>query len=250
MGDETTWGDLRRLLLIHRNNDPQDRVKAWRFDYYSKDVSFRKTAWLLAATISRIKRATNQPAVNVVAHSFGGILTRTYLQGMASADGTGNPAGPFLAYQGNVNKLMTLGTPHHGIGNQFSRLLADICANESGGQGFVWPTCFEAATGLFETQGKGAFLRALNFLPLPPLESLEYPQYHVIIGQRFNNGVRGDGLAGDDGLITTAGADICAAFGRPCNPNQISVRIYARSASETFALCHTDIGPIGIGPIG
>ena len=165
IGDETTWGDLRTLLgtppiippLI--SGDPQNRVEAWRFDYDSRDVSFRKTAQVLFLAISRIKRETNRPAVNVVAHSFGGILTRTYLQGMASEDGTGSVAGPFLSYLGNVNKLMTLGTPHRGIGGAFSRPAADFCAEHSGGQIFYGPTCIEAATGIL---GRGELLNALN----------------------------------------------------------------------------------------
>ncbi len=269
MGDETTWGDLRSLLLLHRNNDPQDRVKAWRFDYNSRDVSFRKTALDLFLAISRIKRATNQPAVNIVAHSFGGILTRTYLQGMASADGTGNPAWPLLAYQDNVNKLMTLGTPHQGIGSalfgdHFSVGLADECAVNSRKNFF--PTCFEVATalrnGLIDV-GKGALLLALNSTPLPPLKSTELPQYQVIIGQQFRNGLTNDGLAGDDGLITIAGADICLALGGTAataavgdgsgcsNITNISVRRIASSPSEAFALCHTDVvadcgGPINV----
>ena len=165
MGNESTWGELRTLLGIPPSPvipfpiDERDRVEAWRFDYNSRDVSFRKTAHLLAAAIARLQRATNRPAVNVVAHSFGGILTRTYLQGMASADGTGSAAGPFLSYLGNVNKLMTLGTPHRGIGGAFSRPAADFCAEHSGGQIFYGPTCIEAATGIL---GRGELLNALN----------------------------------------------------------------------------------------
>ncbi len=257
LGDESTWGELRTLLGIPPPVhipfaiDPQDRIEAWRFDYNALGVSFRKSAWVLAAAIGRLKRETNQPAVNVVAHSFGGILARTYLQGMASADGTGNPAGPYLSYQGNINKLMTLGTPHRGIGNTFSLLWADECADESGGQVFQLPTCFEAATGIL---GKGSLLRALNFSPLPPLVSVESPQYLVIIGQRFQNGKKSDGLADDDGLIKTAGADICVALGglpaigngeRCSTSANISVRIIANNRSERFGLCHTDLGPVG-----
>jgi pimeloyl-ACP methyl ester carboxylesterase len=174
--DETTWGDLPTLLgipppsLFPFISDQQDRIGAWRFDYDSRDVSFRTNAYALADAIAHIKTVTHRPAVNIVAHSFGGILARTYLQGMASADGTGNPAGPRLAYQKNVNKLLTLGTPHRGIGSvlfgdDFSRFEADACALKSTETHL--PTCFEAATALRNTlqgiwQDKGALLDALN----------------------------------------------------------------------------------------
>lgn len=268
MGNESTWGDLRTLLgeppspVIPFPIDERDRVEAWRFDYDSRDVSFRKTAHLLAAAIVRLQIDTNRPAVNVVAHSFGGILARTYLQGMASADGTGNPAGPFLSYFGNVNKLMTLGTPHQGIGSvplgdQFSvgALVGDLVLGS--GRKFN-PTLFETATA-YRSIGKGALLDALNSNApphdLPLLRSSdsgggEHGQYQVIIGRRFYLGQRFLGRADDDGLITTAGADICTALGGTTCDSKIFVRTYASSPSETFALCHTNIFFIGDGACG
>jgi hypothetical protein len=269
MGDEATWGDLRTLLGIPPPSvfpffsDPQDRIGAWRFDYYSIAVSFRTNAYALAKAIAEIKRVTHRPAVNVVAHSFGGILARTYLQDMGSADGTGNPAGFLLAYQNDVNKLMTLGTPHRGIGstgeNDFSRAEADWCARRSTETDS--PTCFEAATA---DPNKGALLRALNANSPPhdlrPLRSAKRPQYQVIIGQRFDFDLfSGDDLRTDDGLIKTSGADICAALGglaavgdgTSCSNNtNISVRKIANSASGPmdYALCHTNsLGVDGCG---
>ena len=267
--DETTWGDLPTLLgeppvRIPLIPDPQDRIEAWRFDYDSRDLSFRTNAYALADAIAHIKRVTHRPAVNIVAHSFGGILARTYLQGMASADGTGNPAGPLLSYRSDVNKLMTLGTPHRGIGSvlfgdDFSRFEADRCAGLS--TETFWPTCFEAATAL-RHEGKGALLDALNRNPephdLPLLRSGQRPQYQVIIGQRFDFDLfSGDDLRTDDGLIKTAGADICAALGGPAavgdgtscsNNTNISVRKIANSASDPYALCHTNsLGVDGCG---
>lgn len=248
MGDEKTWGNLRTLL----RDDPQGYIEAWRFDYYSRGVSFRETVRVLFLAISRIKRATNRPAVNIVAHSFGGILARTYLQGMASMDGTGDAAGPLLSYQNNVNKLMTLGTPHQGIG---SVLLGDrfsvgilVEALVLGSERNLTPTLFETATA-YRSIGKGALLDALNSNSpphdLPLLRSSdsgggEHGQYQVIIGRRFHLGLRLLGPADDDGLITTAGADICTALSGGCN-SQIFVRTYASSPSATFALCHTNI---------
>jgi len=68
-------------------------------------AKFEDVAQDLGIAIDQIAARTGKK-VHVVAHSFGGVLVRTYLQGLASG---GYP------YSGNVASLTTLGTPHSGI---------------------------------------------------------------------------------------------------------------------------------------
>lgn len=68
-------------------------------------AKFEDVAQDLAIAIDQIAARTGKK-VHVIAHSFGGVLVRTYLQGLASG---GYP------YNGNVASLTTLGTPHSGL---------------------------------------------------------------------------------------------------------------------------------------
>ena len=240
LGDKGYWGKLQEVLGKPVISDSPDRIGAWRLDWDSRDVSFRKTAFLLAAAIAHIKGNTKQRAVNIVAHSFGGILTRTYLQGMASADGTGDADGPVIPFRNDVNKVMTLGTPHQGIGNdlegkEFSRSYASYCAEKST-EFLIWPTCFETATAL-KDRGRGKLLLALNEGQLPFLLAPAGPAYHVIIGDHFKNGNVSEGLVADDGAITTVGANICEALNGGCNSRILVTKIATGFPAE-FALCH------------
>lgn len=207
MGKENTWGELRRLLL-----EPYftNRTETWRFDYDSRDISFTRSAMHLAKSISEITLRTEMPWVNVLAHSFGGIEIRTYIQNKAEG----------ILYRGDVNKVMTLGTPHRGIGEGF---LASLC------NVFI-KTCAETYTG--GGGGDDILLNVLNGRALPDLSSTG-EDYYVIAGRKWKS--YPTELADSDGVIMLADADICGALASGCGG--------VRLTSETVpGLCHTDVG--------
>jgi Glucodextranase, domain B/Putative Ig domain/PGAP1-like protein len=215
MGDELTWGELRPML-------GKRGVPAWRFDWDSRDVQFEMSAARLAAAIALVKGTTAPPhKVNLLAHSFGGILARTYLQ----------DRGLHWPYRHDVNRLMTLGTPHQGIGGALSTIYADNCIGLT--------TCSQTATGRLRLPGTtyGDFLRRLNSVP-PTLPSDLL--YYVITGRQFekalfSNVVR---LVEDDGLITVSGASLCQALAAGC-PGSIRLETLPSTVLGASGLCHT-----------
>jgi hypothetical protein len=58
----------------------------------------------LVQCIRELKRVTGRTKVAIVAHSAGGVVARSYLQG----------ALPGIRYEGDVSLLLTIGTPHFG----------------------------------------------------------------------------------------------------------------------------------------
>lgn len=224
LGDESTWGNLRKMLrgLGVSPGTDTDLIGAWRFDWDSRDELFQMSAARLAAAIALVKGTTLQLRVNIVAHSFGGILVRTYLQGRAFGS---------WPYGDDINRLMTLGTPHQGIGGDFSLSVTDGCDS-------IW-TCRQTKTGGGTRASDGEFLRQLNSaLPfgLPPLRSEQNPQYYIVRGQQL---VQLNGLTSlrpHDGLITLAGSHVCDPSECPANIAQETI---AGDAAEEAGLCHS-----------
>ena len=255
MGDEGTWGELR-YLLGDLDQGGNNRVDAWRFDWDTKTATFESSAGHLSRALAVVKSMSNRSAVNIVAHSFGGILVRTYLEGMAATGGFNN----------DVNKVMTLGSPHQGIGGNFSNYIANTCAWSSVnlavdmaiasavsdstllglllGNDAYFETCHEAATGIGDGSEfhQGDFLRQLDHevsnssaRSLPALLSNNNnPQYLIISGTR---NAPGSPVIPDDGLITLPGADLCAA-----DPSACDTSVPDRSVLEDTpiaGLCHS-----------
>jgi uncharacterized repeat protein (TIGR02543 family) len=224
LGNEATWGNLRTLLSQLDSGLP-GRIDAWRFDWDSSYTSFERSAANLSAALAYVESMQASPEphlVNLVAHSFGGILVREYLEGQANPgllgilDGEGS-VGSLLGipYRNDVNRVMTLGTPHQGIGAgplaDFTTVLANACANVA--TIVLEPyTCYEADTaGVPVAPGTGNTLRTLNSVGIPALQTSLTPQYDVIIGQRMGSCTAGVLCSpqSDDGLITTAGNQLC-----------------------------------------
>ncbi|MFZ2187694.1 MAG: hypothetical protein WAV46_03680 [Candidatus Moraniibacteriota bacterium] len=72
---------------------------------YEWHYSNVESAKLLKTKINEIKAATKWPRVDIVAHSMGGLVAREYI---GTLDGGGN-----------VDQLITLGTPHEGSPNSY-----------------------------------------------------------------------------------------------------------------------------------
>lgn len=77
----------------------------------SFDLSFYEQARQLKVVIDCVKALTNTTKVSLVAHSMGGLASRFYLQSLAGG----------AAYGSDVQRLITIGTPHNG-----ANALADL----------------------------------------------------------------------------------------------------------------------------
>ncbi len=239
MGNEGTWGNLRTLLGNLDSGGP-GRIDAWRFDWCSFSTSFEESAANLDIALAYVESVEQSPVVNIVAHSFGGILARTYIAGL----GTGQ-----APYNDDVNRIMTIGTPHTGIGGTLSTYFASGCAAQAQYDPFS-VTCFEAGTGQQALPGgavgEGNFLRNLNSIPLPGFPNgggpdAVAPWLMHIKGQTLNILPPPTSLHADDGLITIAGATLCGG-----SPVDVCAGAYvddtdviATSASDPLGLCHS-----------
>jgi uncharacterized protein (TIGR02145 family) len=95
-----TWGDFPRLI----ENLPGNNFIPFEFRWRT-NARFQDVADDLGRCLSLINSKTNKK-VHIIAHSFGGVLTRTLLQQLTS-DGED--------YTDYVASVTTLGTPHSGI---------------------------------------------------------------------------------------------------------------------------------------
>lgn len=97
-GGEGTWKYFPQAIK-NRISDARVFEFQWR-----TSARFEDAAGDLALAVKLIAEETGQK-VHIIAHSFGGVLTRTYLQGLA----TGMP------YNNDVASVTTVGSPHSGI---------------------------------------------------------------------------------------------------------------------------------------
>ena len=109
-GGEGTWGKFPALALDSVNLGGKQLIPfefQWRTNAHFKDAAAD-----LALAIKKIHDATNK-RVHVVAHSFGGLLVRSLLQGHVR----GLPSGSTIASEARaaIASLITLDTPHSGI---------------------------------------------------------------------------------------------------------------------------------------
>jgi len=104
------------MALALRNN-PEPNRTLWVFRYYDLDdrdferygVALKRLIEVVRALVT-LKTGDEQPKVNIIAHSMGGLIVREALQ-------VAYPRGEAAK---SVNKVVTLGTPHQGI--TFQRL--------------------------------------------------------------------------------------------------------------------------------
>src|SRR3989344_4338722 len=96
-GGQDTWGQFPKVL-----KDAGYVPFEFRWNTAAR---FEDVAQDLCQAVDLIAESTGKQ-VHIIAHSFGGILTRVYLQGLASGK---------CKYKGNVASVTTIGTPHSGI---------------------------------------------------------------------------------------------------------------------------------------
>ncbi len=250
LGTEGTWGNLR-TLLSQLDSGQAGRIDAWRFDWDAYGTPFESSAANLDTSLAYIESVQQTPVVNIVAHSFGGILARTYIAGLGAGQ---------APYHNDVNRIMTIGTPHTGIGGNLSTTYANACAKAAQllptNFSFFPVTCFEAGSGQVPlpggNSGEGNFLRNLNTMPLPgppAVSTAPAPWFMHIKGQTLDTRLPPGSIAlhSDDGLITIAGATLCG--GSPVNVCSGSfvddTDVIAANASSLIGLCHSGFPLLG-----
>ncbi|MDD5489818.1 MAG: alpha/beta hydrolase, partial [Candidatus Moranbacteria bacterium] len=87
------------LIATLKKNGYKEDENLFLFPYEWRDSNIQ-SAQKLKEKIDEIKKQTGRPKVDLVAHSMGGLVARHYIEG-------GN-------YEGDVDQLITLGTPHKG----------------------------------------------------------------------------------------------------------------------------------------
>ncbi|MFO1344523.1 MAG: DUF1566 domain-containing protein [Burkholderiales bacterium] len=112
-GGSGTWGDLPDLL--HGQSVGANTLAAYQFRYRT-NARFQDLAADLQVAIDAIYQETGQP-VHIIAHSFGGLVARTYLQGVISGTPAiqPQPGNCTTSRHPKVASLVTIGTPHSGI---------------------------------------------------------------------------------------------------------------------------------------
>ena len=119
-GGKDTWGEFPRLA---KNPKLFGGKRLIPFEFrWATNARFSDVANDLAKSMNLIRAHLNladTQKIHLVAHSFGGLLVRTLLQGFATPDYYANSA---LGFDPNievarlsVKSVMTLGTPHSGI---------------------------------------------------------------------------------------------------------------------------------------
>lgn len=92
-------GTYKNLVFSFEKNGYEKNKNLFEFPYEWRDSNI-STAEKLKDKINEVKSKTGLPAVDIVAHSMGGLVSRYYIEGNN--------------YQNDVNQLITLGTPHKG----------------------------------------------------------------------------------------------------------------------------------------
>jgi pimeloyl-ACP methyl ester carboxylesterase len=122
--DPTTFGSMRSLLSSKGSS------VASPFDYSAftkpsqSPVSIEELATQFATHVNQVLDTYNATQVDVVAHSMGALITRAWMAGMATVK---------IPYEGQIRRLVTIGTPHYGSSPKTLGVLADLAAPFGGG---------------------------------------------------------------------------------------------------------------------
>lgn len=161
-GGSGTWDrmvpELRSLM-----GGTASAPKILPFEFrWRTNARFEDVAAELKEAVDAIKSATGKN-VHIVAHSFGGLLVRTYLQGLADSD---------VAYTTPVASVTTIGTPHSGIFASSNAEYPDGTDQSVGGlsiEGCPQISCFQAGNTISDSfvawllgTESGTIIRDLN----------------------------------------------------------------------------------------
>ena len=100
-------GRFQRLEWVKDNCD------VWEY-YYPPDQAWRDSGYLFSRDIKEVvSKYGNQPAT-IVAHSMGGLVTRSYIEETAENYLPNGTSTGKVSFGNDVDKVLFLGTPHHG----------------------------------------------------------------------------------------------------------------------------------------
>jgi pimeloyl-ACP methyl ester carboxylesterase len=143
-GGSKTWGRMvAELRTLMDGTASAPKILPFEFRWRT-NARFEDVAAELKEAVDAIKSATGKN-VHIVAHSFGGILVRTYLQGLADTD---------VAYSTPVASVTTIGTPHSGIFSSSNAEYPDGTDQSVGGLsigGCAQISCFQAGNTISDS---------------------------------------------------------------------------------------------------
>jgi pimeloyl-ACP methyl ester carboxylesterase len=115
-GDNGTWGKFLDYAKSWGDDFGRDTI-IFNFQWRT-NAKFQVVASDLRDYIAQISLITGE-RVHIIAHSFGGVLARVYLQGLANSyGGLGKDDYGGSSYGVPVASLTTIGTPHSGLGDE------------------------------------------------------------------------------------------------------------------------------------
>lgn len=127
----TTWDAFPRLTAGLSNLETGNRVQSYEFQW-ATNAKFEQVADDLARAISKISEDAPGQKMTIVAHSFGGVLVRTMLQGLGT-----NDFASALQVAGKIRQVVTLGAPHSGIATSNKFMVNDVSLPEGGEGSFI-----------------------------------------------------------------------------------------------------------------
>ena len=205
-GGEGTWKNFPQLL---------QKLGYTTFEFsWSPAARFEDVANDLGQAVDLIYKITGKK-VHIIAHSFGGILARTWLQGIASTSNYSVPSP-----DGIIASLITLGTPHSSIADNNQCMigiafpkgqdLQGLALDVFGFEGCEALTCHEAGESILTLEAfrevfgvgePGELIAKLADTKTNPLPTIDILVQIGLTTFRGSNNKVDDG----DGLITYEG---------------------------------------------
>lgn len=138
----TSWGNVEPVLEQPGAFDGDDGFVVEKIDYFLDEEDWSSSHRIegigvyAGLRLQSIRAMHNAPKVDVIAHSMGGLVIRSYIAELGPVN-QGNPElrVPVVAYAGDVRKLVTLATPHFGTQyNGLRQLVLDALCKKVGSQ--------------------------------------------------------------------------------------------------------------------
>ena len=214
-GGPDTWKQFPKLIQAQGN-----RV-AFEFRWITA-ARFEDAASDLGYMIGIINQITGNRPIHIVAHSFGGVLSRTFLQGLA-ADNRWN------GNRQSVASLITIGSPHSGIADEKIASQGDLPIGQDVTDYSNWDvttlggskqmnfcqqlSCYQMGEPVsFSDDEKMSFKVKLNAgqfpLELKKVDMYNFPAglpIKVLLGANYTGIIPDFKISGGDGLISYEG---------------------------------------------
>jgi len=121
-GGTSTWANTAALLTNAKALDGTMPISVYEFRWRT-NTRYEDAAAELIDALNEVEKDSRSTNITMVAHSFGGLLARTAIQGLAY--NRQSPLSRNLGANGKVRKLITLGTPHSGIAGRLNEKNVD-----------------------------------------------------------------------------------------------------------------------------